>query len=380
MSFGKANSSIFGQLPATESELSKDELAIVRQRVELAGEVEEESLMHMLASYIEPIPWLFEDFIVDQDQVMIAGTAKAGKSWMALDLAIAAATGGKFLRWQATRRLKTLYVNLEVGKQMWGRRVVKQLGGAQAAYHLAMEEIPFFVKSDMRTLDVMDDVFRRDFAAYVKRKGFEFVVFDVLSRCHSMDENLNGEMKQVLLNLRLMAPGCASVVVHHARKPPPGQEHVNLGPSSVRGASSIIGEVDLAMILSVRAGQGARYSLTFAARNIEEPEEMLLDRSDDDMRYVEHEGQENNLDEIIQTLFKGGHSLPRKEVQQAVADGLGVAFETARKAVKGAVERGLIEESRQGRQYFYFVPKTSPVLRVVPGGYAAASNGDDCPF
>lgn len=340
-----------------------------------------EDVVSALAIAQNPIPWIFPDFIVDGDQVMIAGAAKSGKSWMALQLSMAAATGGQFLNWRAVKPVKTLYVNLEVGQHMWSRRVVKALGGNRATYNKVFGQgvdVPlFWSRSDLRTIDAMDSESQRQFAHWVKEEGFEFVVFDVLARCHNCDENLNGEMQRVLLNLRLWAPGCTTVVVHHARKPPAGSEHVNLGPASVRGASAIVGEVDLAMILAVRAGQGARYSLTFAARNVEMPDELLIDRDDETMQYGEYKGEENNLDQIIQTLFQSGHSLPRKDVQQAVADGMGVAFETARKAIKGALERGLIAESRQGRSYFYYLPQESPVLRAVPGpDYYAASRGE----
>src|SRR5690606_7538987 len=99
-------------------------------------------------------------FIVDGDQVMIAGAAKSGKSWMALQLSLAAASGGAFLGWHAVRPVKTLYVNLEVGHHMWSRRVVKALGGNQATYNKVFgqgSEAPlFWSKSDLRTIDAMD--------------------------------------------------------------------------------------------------------------------------------------------------------------------------------------------------------------------------------
>lgn len=336
----------------------------------------ENELMALLAKASDPTPWAFEDFIVRGDQVMIAGAPKAGKTWLALQLALAAASGGRFLRWKAAEPLKTLYINMEVGEHMWAKRVALQVGGAENALPYAGR---FYSMNDVRSIDVLDPEARRQLAERIRKGGYEFVVIDVLSRCHYADENDNGHMKQVLLALRVLCGDATHVVVHHSRKPPPGAEHANLGTASIRGASSIVGEVDMAMTLVVRAGQGARYSLQIAARNVQEPDELLLDRAED-MLYYEHEGQESNLEQIIQTLFKGGHSLPRKDVQQALADGMGVAFETARKAAKEAVERGLIAESRQGRQYFYFVPTDSPVLRAVPNAYLAASNGDDCPF
>lgn len=47
---------------------------------------------------------------------------------------------------------------------------------------------------------------------------------------------------------------------------------------SMRGASSIHGEADGVISLGTREGQGARYSLTFSARAVETPDEILLNR------------------------------------------------------------------------------------------------------
>lgn len=353
---------------------SVEEARQVADREERDGDPRN-SIMALVAKSDEPTPWAFDDFIVDGDQVMIAGAPKSGKSWLALQLALAASSGGRFLRWHATRKMRTLYLNLEVGPHMWAKRVMLQIGGAENA--LAYSN--FFSRSDLRTIDVMDPDELKAMREYIEKGNYEFVVVDVLSRCHSVEENDNGSMRAVLFALRYMCGRATSVIVHHARKPPQGLEHANLGAASIRGASSIVGEVDMAIVLVKRAGQGARFSVTMTARNTEVPDELLLNRADD-MRYYEYEGQESSLEQIIQTLFKGGHSLPRKEVQQALADGMGVAFETARKAAKEAVERGLIAESRQGRQYFYYVPTDSPILRAVPNAYLVASNGDDCPF
>lgn len=361
--------------------LDKEDVVRIAEFESESADKWSDSIMQAAALSEAPVNWAFENFIVAGDQVMIAGAPKSGKSWLALQMSLAAASGGKFLQWKADRPMKTLYINLEVGRQMWAKRVMLQIGGAENA----LSYTNFFSRSDLRMLDVTDPDELKKMREYIKNEGYEFVVIDVLSRCHSVDENDNGSMRAVLFALRHMCGDATSVVVHHARKPPSGAEHVNLGPSSIRGASSILGEVDMALVLVVRGGQGARYSLSLTARNVEVPDELLLDRSSEDMLYYEHEGQESNLDEIIQTLFKGGHSLLRKDVQKAVADGMGVAFETARKAIRGAIERGLIAEARQGHKYFYYVPTESPILRAVSSSdsspYLSAKYGeDDCPF
>lgn len=337
----------------------------------------ENDLMLLLAKANEPTPWAFDGFIVKGDQVMIAGAPKAGKTWLALQLALAAASGGQFLRWKAAEPLKTLYINMEVGEHMWAKRVALQVGGVENALPYADR---FYSMNDVRSIDVLDPEARRGLAERIRRGGYEFIVIDVLSRCHYADENDNGHMKQVLLALRVLCGDATHVVVHHSRKPPLGAEHANLGAASIRGASSIVGEVDMAMTLVVRSGQGARYSLQVAARNVQEPEEMLLDRSED-MKYYEHEGGDNSIETVIAAIFRSTGAVPTRELHKAVADGLGISESHAKRHVRQAVAQGLIEAQKIGRNVQYIVPGHAPFLRVAGGAdYAAISNGDDCPF
>lgn len=330
----------------------------------------ENELMALLAKANDPTPWAFEDFIVRGDQVMIAGAPKAGKTWLALQLALAAASGGRFLRWKAAEPLKTLYINMEVGEHMWAKRVALQVGGVENALPYAGR---FYSMNDVRSVDVLDPDARKGLADRIKKGGYQFVVIDVLSRCHYADENDNGHMKQVLLALRVMCGDATHVVVHHSRKPPPGAEHANLGTASIRGASSIVGEVDMAMTLVVRAGQGARYSLQIAARNVQEPDELLLDRADENMLYHEHEG-DTTIETVIAAAFRTTGAIPVADMRKLVAEGLGVSEGTARNAINQAVANGLLEREKIGRYVQYTVPEHAPFLRV------ASSNADDCPF
>lgn len=331
----------------------------------------ESELMVLLAKANTPTPWVFQGFIVEGDQIMIAGAPKSGKTWLALQLALAAASGGRFLNWQAVKPLKTLYINMEVGEHMWAKRVSLQVGGVENALPYAGN---FYSMNDVRSVDVLDPEVRKELAERIKRGGYRFIVIDVLSRCHYADENDNGHMKQVLLALRVLCGDATHVVVHHSRKPPQGMEHANLGASSIRGASSIVGEVDMAMTLVVRAGQGARYSLQVAARNVQEPDELLLARGDD-MLYYEYEG-DNSLEKVIETAFRATTTISVSDLRKIVAEGLGVAEGTARNSINQAVANGLIVRNKIGRHVHYSVAPDAPFLRVVSNAYLIASGGE----
>jgi len=67
--------------------------------------------------------------------------------------------------------------------------------------------------------------------------GVQLVVWDVLARRHSSDENDNPAMRSVMHAVRLASADRAHVVVHHSRKPASGQENVNFGAAGMRGWS-----------------------------------------------------------------------------------------------------------------------------------------------
>ncbi|WP_223920779.1 AAA family ATPase [Aeromonas caviae] len=106
----------------------------------------------------------------------------------------------------------------------------------------------------------------------------DLIIWDVLARMHNAEENDNGEMGQVMRAIRKISGSAAHIIVHHARKASPNAGGVNAGVMSMRGASSIHGEADGVISLGTREGQGARYNLTFSARAVETPDEILLNR------------------------------------------------------------------------------------------------------
>src|SRR5690625_5007885 len=84
-------------------ELNKEDVVRIAEFESENADKWSDSIMQAAALSEAPVNWAFEDFIVQGDQVMIAGAPKSGKSWMALQMALAASSGGKFLQWKADR-------------------------------------------------------------------------------------------------------------------------------------------------------------------------------------------------------------------------------------------------------------------------------------
>lgn len=301
----------------------------------------------------QPQHWLVKDLILQGEQIMIAAAPKVGKSLLASQLALALASGDDFLGWQVDHPAPFLYFNLEIGRPMFGRRIQKQVAG--------LSKVPsssfINVESGIHTINILDAKSRTDIADRIKQSKAELVIFDVLSRCHSACENSNSEMKDVLKELRLVCGGVTSVVIHHSRKPPQGQEEDNLGAYALRGASAVHGEVDLAITMAKRSGQGARYSVKFSARNIPEPDEMFLELDPATLRFsVGRQEQENKLVSVLNKAFSMAPAKQVHVIQQEVMTAYNVDIRQAQRLLGQAVAAGLISKPRrQGSENWYDV-------------------------
>lgn len=319
------------------------------------------SSIHMLASQsMKPIDWVAAGLIVKGDQLIISAAPKAGKTLLASQLCLALASGGRFLKWNACEPKKILYLNLEVSGRMFAGRVMQQIGGLQNIEKFRNFET---ISDELKSFNALDPDDRETIQKLVEKSQADVVVFDVLSRCHSDDENNNSTMKLVLLQLRLITGKATSIVIHHTRKPPAGAEGVNLGAQAMRGASAIHGEADLVLSLAVREGQGARYSLKFSARNVKEPEEMLLDRDDQTLRFFEAQDVEHDrLKQLILRAFGGKDEIQSCDLTQAIADGFSVKERQAKNYIRSAVEQAWIEAIPKNfnpdRKFCYRLSKT----------------------
>jgi len=123
--------------------------------------------------------------------------------------------------------------------------------------------------------------------ALLKQIKPDLIIFDSLVQLHVCDENSNTEMRDVLQTVRELARiekpdpkdgyrDIAHIIIHHTRKETGDYSPNGKDASSMRGASSIHSEADLAITITRRGPDAV--SLRFSARHIKTPDDLPLRR------------------------------------------------------------------------------------------------------
>ena len=165
----------------------------------------------------DPRPdWLIEGLWTRQGVGVIGGHPKLGKTWVALEIALAIASGQPCLgRFPVLDRGHVLVYCVEDGKQ----RVRDRVEGLCAARGVNFDRLAIgWIDSNDLALDRSTDQLR--LLATVEKNRAKAIVLDPLVRLHLGDENSSQDISRLLRFLRTLQHrhGTAVILVHHTRK------------------------------------------------------------------------------------------------------------------------------------------------------------------
>jgi hypothetical protein len=175
--------------------------------------------------------WLVRDIWAEEAVGVIGAEPKTFKTFLALELAVAVASGAPCLRYfPVARSGRVLLYAAEDPLTMVRRR----LEGICAAAGLKIEGLDIQVITEP-TLRLDLEPVRRSLDATVARLRPRFLILDPFVRLHRIDENVSGEVAPLLAFLRELQRrhAIAVLVVHHAKK---GAGRVRAG-QALRGSS-----------------------------------------------------------------------------------------------------------------------------------------------
>jgi AAA domain len=188
-------------------------------------------LAYRLAARAETQRWLVTGLWSEEAVGLVGGEPKCCKSFLALDLAVAVASGTACLRhFPVSRPGRVLLYAAEDALHIVRRR----LEGICAAADLSLQELDVHViTAPTVRLDLPAD--RARLEQTVEQLKPRLLVLDPFVRLHRIDENASGEVAPLLAYLRELQRrhSLAVLVVHHAKK---GAGRIRAG-QALRGSS-----------------------------------------------------------------------------------------------------------------------------------------------
>lgn len=178
------------------------------------------------------IEWLIENLWVDKARGLIAGNPGVGKTWLALDMLIAVASGGLCLSRYQAKKGAVLLVE-EEGSELNLSRRLHAMARARGLKDTDLANLYLLTRQFTKIPTDAVELFH-----LIAGLDIKLIVFDSLRRFHTCDENSSSEMQPVLDSFaRLNMMTEASVIlIHHLSK---GTREVDRRPifERLRGSS-----------------------------------------------------------------------------------------------------------------------------------------------
>lgn len=189
-------------------------------------------------SATDTIDWLVEGLIQRGANGLFIARPKSGKSFCILDLAVAIASGQRWLDFYIPKRARVTLVSREdyFGLTQARERKIRKQRQLMTG---ELEDWLYINAKGMHPKFTLDNEEKVEaLISDLKKSRTEFLILDVMRVLHSFDENDNNEMQKVIDTLNRIQEqcGCSICLIHHDNK----REDASL-TERARGASAIAG-------------------------------------------------------------------------------------------------------------------------------------------
>jgi hypothetical protein len=186
-----------------------------------------------------PETWLVAPLLPVGGTMLLYGDPKVGKSFAALQLAVALATGKDWLTFQVPSPGRVVYIQLDTPRSLWADRVASLKSSG-----LETDAVYFADRETLNTwpFDILDPKHQVLLAESLDKIKPSCVILDTLRESHRGDENDSTDMQNVLAHLTAAVKPAALILVAHGRKADPqrGASLIN----DNRGSNYVVGAVD----------------------------------------------------------------------------------------------------------------------------------------
>jgi RecA-family ATPase len=215
--------------------------------------------------------WILKSLIPVSGAALLYGAEKTGKSYLAIQLAMAiSGQQPNFLGFPVVRWGRVLYLQLDTPRSVWAYRFEEMIKKGGLKYNNDMMKLADRECLDMYPFDILQPTHMKSLYALIRQHDPVAVIIDTLREAHSGDEDNSTVSRNVVANLVGATHPAALILISHSRKPnPEGDKNLM---ADHRGSSYITGRMDAIMRLT-------KTRLFYAGRSIEEGD-IKLERLD----------------------------------------------------------------------------------------------------
>jgi DNA primase len=209
---------------------------------------------------LAPITWIVEN-LLPTGLAILCAPSKYGKSWMVLQLCLAAAEGNSFLNFK-TVECDSLYYALEDGKIRLQDRLKKMLRNKTAP-----RGVHFVIKADTLETGLLDKI-TEEIKTF---PNIKLVIIDTLQKVRgkmSKDDTLYGNEYREMAAVKDFADKNKICVlfVHHLRKMADESDVFNM----ISGSTALMGAADTILIISKKKRNDENATFSVTGRDIQQ--------------------------------------------------------------------------------------------------------------
>jgi hypothetical protein len=200
--------------------------------------------------------WIVQGLISRGGLALFAAEPKSAKTWIAIEVSVAIATGTLACSEFKTEPGRVAYFFCEDLDRQVRNRVRAVLASRGLSSDALRDRLYVCPRGRFLDLTVDDDLAR--LIASARRLGpIDLLVLDPLRDLHSAAEDKSDEMGPLMKRLRLIGEllGCTVLVTHHKAKASETNSK-RRGRQQMRGSSAIHGSTDSGLYLGIRDGDG----------------------------------------------------------------------------------------------------------------------------